>query len=87
MQDDEMILCGDGIRRPASQLQGTHREAYPEQYTNKAVGRLHRRPKNDKGPGEVGTVDRVVSSRWGTLAHFAGAEGYYLLHQCERVDG
>jgi hypothetical protein len=44
----------------------THREAYPEQYTHPRVGErvvVH---------GRTGTIERVVSSRFGLLAQLAG---------------
>jgi hypothetical protein len=78
--NDEMIWCGDGIQRPASQLRKPHREAYPEQYEHPACGTRRTKPT-----GEMGTVRRVMPSRFGSMAEFeedVGNNVFYRLADC-----
>jgi hypothetical protein len=67
----------------------SHREAYPEQYAHPLVGKRVRAtyPKTATGPGQVGTVERVVGSRFGQMVHLdTDEEGTFrLLSSCEVI--
>jgi len=52
----------------------SHRELYPEQYTHELVGK---RVQNSEG--KCGTVERVVSSRFGPLAKIDESQIFYAL--------
>ncbi len=81
MTHDEMVLCGDGIRRPVQQLRGSHREAYPEHYTHPLVGKQCTRPD-----GTAGVVERVAPTSWGQMAHFEGdGDLYFLVNSIKAV--
>lgn len=59
----------------------SHREAYPEQYAHPMVG------KRVESCGKTGTVERVVGSRFGQMAHLdCDSEGTFrLLSMCKEV--
>jgi len=63
--ENETIYAGGRVPKMASDIIGkTHREAYPEQYNDAAVGRYVRTPCNI-----YGTITRVVHTQWGTLGY------------------
>jgi hypothetical protein len=49
----------------------SHRDCYPEQYQHPLVGKRVR-VSTRKGHEEEGVVERVVSTRFGLLAHLEG---------------
>jgi cyclopropane fatty-acyl-phospholipid synthase-like methyltransferase len=88
----EPVTCGCGAAVPFAALkcnacgrEFSHREWYPEQYSHPLVGRR----VSVRHQGSVvaaGTVDRVVSSRFGMLAHLGGGS-YYSTAACEPTKG
>ncbi len=70
--NDEMILAGGRVPKRASDLIGkTHREAYPEQYNDPAVGKY---VVHDGDESVQGTINRVVHTQWGILAYIDGQD-------------
>jgi hypothetical protein len=60
----------------------THRESYPEQYNHPLCGKEVRIKTN----GTVGTVERVVDSRFGKLAILKGnSVTAWLVDYCETL--
>ena len=64
----------------------SHREAYPEQYSDPLVGKTVR--VVTKGQERIrGRVERVVGSRFGKLAHIEGDDkNFWSVSDCQVTD-
>lgn len=62
---------------------GSHRELYPEQYTDALIGRSVV-VIDDKGQERArGVVERVANTRWGPLAHLVdGGDLWWIASAC-----
>jgi hypothetical protein len=84
---DKTVVCGDGVTRSVKQLQsGSHREAYPEQYSHPRCGETVRVMHNGE---EIrrGKIDRVVPSRFGLLCALDDmSDSMWALASCEKLE-
>lgn len=82
--------CGKAIPRIAARCEAckaerTHRDAYPDQYAHRLVGKLVN-VKTRTGFKTQGTVLRVVVCRFGQLAHLdTSGDTAYLVSDCTPV--